>query len=87
MPVQSLTCVFQPENMKGRRCALICRNCQHTRRNFCQRRESAGKCFKEHHMELAARLLLETSLSIAEIGQRIGYESQSRFTSAFKTYF
>lgn len=42
---------------------------------------------KEHRMELAARLLLETTLSIAEIGQRIGYESQSRFTSAFKSYF
>ena len=42
---------------------------------------------KEHRMELAARLLLETTLSIAEIGQRIGYESQSRFTSAFKAYF
>lgn len=42
---------------------------------------------KEHRMELAANLLLETDLSIAEIGQRVGYESQSRFTSAFKTYF
>lgn len=42
---------------------------------------------KEHRMELAARLLLETTLSIAEIGQRVGYESQSRFTSAFKAYF
>ncbi|MDE6251265.1 MAG: AraC family transcriptional regulator [Lachnospiraceae bacterium] len=42
---------------------------------------------KEHRMELAAQLLRETNLSIAEIGQRIGYESQSRFTSAFKTYF
>lgn len=42
---------------------------------------------KEHRMELAARLLLETNLSIAEIGQRVGYESQSRFTSAFKAYF
>ena len=42
---------------------------------------------KEHRMELAARLLLETDLSLAEIGQRIGYESQSRFSSAFKTYF
>ena len=42
---------------------------------------------KEHRMELAARLLLETNLSIAEIGQRVGYESQSKFTSTFKTYF
>ena len=42
---------------------------------------------KEHRMELAANLLLETDLSIAEIGQQVGYESQSRFTSAFKAYF
>ncbi len=42
---------------------------------------------KEHRMEQAARLLLETNLSIAEIGQQVGYESQSRFTSAFKAYF
>ena len=38
-------------------------------------------------MELAANLLLETDLSIAAVGQQVGYESQSRFTSAFKAYF
>ncbi len=42
---------------------------------------------KERRMELAANLLSETDLSIAEIGQRVGYESQSRFASAFKAYF
>lgn len=42
---------------------------------------------KEHRMEQAAKLLLETELSIAEIGQQIGYESQSKFTSAFKAYY
>lgn len=42
---------------------------------------------KEHRMELAARLLLETTLSIAEIGQQVGYESQSKFSAAFKAYF
>lgn len=42
---------------------------------------------KEHRMELAAKLLTETDLTIAEIGQRIGYKSQSRFSSAFKAYF
>lgn len=42
---------------------------------------------KEHRMELAAQLLRETDLTIAEIGQRIGYKSQSRFSSAFKAYF
>ena len=39
---------------------------------------------KEHRMELAAKLLLRTGDSIAEIAQAVGYGSQSRFTMAFK---
>ncbi len=42
---------------------------------------------KEHRMGLAAQLLRETDLSIAEIAQRVGYESQSKLTAAFKEYF
>ena len=42
---------------------------------------------KEHRMELAAKLLLETDLNMSEIGQKVGYESQSKFTAAFKTYY
>ncbi|XCP84451.1 helix-turn-helix transcriptional regulator [Roseburia hominis] len=41
---------------------------------------------KEHRMEQAAKLLRETSFSIAEIARRVGYDSQSRFTAAFKEY-
>ncbi|MBD5484433.1 MAG: helix-turn-helix transcriptional regulator [Lachnospiraceae bacterium] len=41
---------------------------------------------KEHRMEKAAKLLRETSLSIAEIAESVGYDSQSRFTTAFKAY-
>ncbi len=41
---------------------------------------------KEHRMELAAKLLSETDLSIAEIAGRVGYDSQSKFASAFKEY-
>lgn len=41
---------------------------------------------KEHRMEEAAKLLLSTNLSIAEIAERVGYDSQSRFTAAFKKY-
>ena len=41
---------------------------------------------KEHRMERAAKLLRETSLSIAEIAESVGYDSQSRFTTAFKAY-
>lgn len=39
---------------------------------------------KEHRMERAAKLLLETKDSIAMIAKAVGYESQSRFTTAFK---
>ena len=42
---------------------------------------------KEHRMRQAARLLKETNKNIAEIAQAVGYDSQSKFTAAFKTYF
>lgn len=42
---------------------------------------------KKHRMNRAAELLRETDLSIAEIAQAVGYDSQSRFTSAFKSFF
>lgn len=42
---------------------------------------------KEHRMEQAARMLRETNLSVSEIARRVGYDSQSRFASAFKESF
>ena len=42
---------------------------------------------KEHRMEKAAALLRETDLSVAEIAGPVGYESQSKFTAAFKEQF
>lgn len=42
---------------------------------------------KEHRMERAAELLLETNYSIAQISKIVGYDSQSKFTSAFKEQF
>ena len=42
---------------------------------------------KEHRMERAAALLRETDLSVAEIAGQVGYESQSKFTAAFKEQF
>ena len=42
---------------------------------------------KEHRMEYAAKLLRETSMSIADIAAAVGYESQSKFAAAFKNQF
>ncbi len=42
---------------------------------------------KEHRLEQAANMLKETDKTIAEIAQAVGYDSQSRFTAAFKAYF
>ena len=39
---------------------------------------------KEHRMEHAAKMLLETQDSIAYIAGAVGYDSQSKFTAAFK---
>lgn len=42
---------------------------------------------KEHRMRLAARMLIESNMNIAEIAQAVGYDSQSKFTTTFKAYF
>ncbi len=42
---------------------------------------------KKHRMEQAAKLLRETDMSIAEIAQAVGYDSQSKFTTSFKAFF
>ena len=42
---------------------------------------------KEHRMEKAARLIHETDASMAEVARRVGYESQSKFTAAFKDQY
>lgn len=39
---------------------------------------------REHRIAYAARLLQSSELSIAEIAQKVGYDSQSRFSSVFK---
>lgn len=38
-------------------------------------------------MKFAARLLMETPKSIKEIAKEVGYESQSKFSKAFKEYY
>ena len=42
---------------------------------------------KEHRMRQAAYMLTESNMNIAEIAQAVGYDSQSKFTTAFKAYF
>ncbi len=42
---------------------------------------------KEHRMKKAAEMLKESDMSIAEIAQAVGYDSQSKFTAAFKAYY
>ena len=48
--------------------------------------DSLAAHMKEHRMEKAAELLAETGLSIAEIARQVGYDSQSKFTAAFRNY-
>ena len=42
---------------------------------------------REHRMELAAELLQHSELSILEIAGRVGYDSQSKFSAAFKSAY
>lgn len=42
---------------------------------------------REHRMEAAARLLAQTDMSIADVARQVGYDSQSRFSAAFKAYY
>ena len=42
---------------------------------------------KKHRMEQAAKMLRETDMSISEIALAVGYDSQSKFASAFKNAF
>lgn len=48
---------------------------------------SIASHIKEHRMEHAAKMLLETNESIASIANTVGYDSQSKFTSAFKSTY
>lgn len=48
---------------------------------------SLASHMKEHRMERAAELLSGTGLTIAEIAAQVGYDSQSKFTAAFKSRY
>lgn len=45
---------------------------------------SIGEFMKSYRMQTAASLLTETSRSVLEISESVGYENQSRFAAAFK---
>lgn len=46
--------------------------------------DSIASHMKRHRMEEAARLLVSTGESAAEIAKKVGYENQSKFTAAFR---
>ena len=48
---------------------------------------SIASYMKEYRMRQAARLLRDTKDTMAEIAEQTGYESQSKFTAAFKDIF
>ena len=49
--------------------------------------KSIAAHIREHRMEYAAQLLQLSSLSIADIASKVGYDSQSRFSSVFKEQY
>ena len=49
--------------------------------------ETIAAHIKRHRLEAAAGLLLHTQDDIASIAQAVGYESQSRFSSAFREQY
>ncbi|HCV06103.1 MAG TPA: AraC family transcriptional regulator, partial [Oscillibacter sp.] len=42
---------------------------------------------RQHRMEKASSLLLDTGDSLAQIARAVGYESQSKFSAEFKKVF
>lgn len=42
---------------------------------------------KEHRMEKAAELLVQTQMPVNQIAQEVGYESQSKFSAVFKDFY
>ncbi len=49
--------------------------------------DSVAAHIKKHRLEKAARLLKDTETSVFAVAKEVGYESQSRFTAAFKEQY
>lgn len=48
---------------------------------------SVASHMNKHRMEYASRMLIESDMSIGEIAASVGFESQSKFTSAFQKFY
>ena len=48
---------------------------------------SIASHIRQHRMDYAAKLLLTSNSNIAEVARAVGYDSQSRFSAAFKEHF
>ena len=48
---------------------------------------SLASHIKEHRMERAAELLEDSGLSIADVARQVGYDSQSKFSAAFREQY
>ena len=49
--------------------------------------DSLASHIKKHRMERASELLTETGSTIAEVARLVGYDSQSKFTAAFRDQY
>ena len=49
--------------------------------------DSLASHIKKHRMERAAELLTETGSTIAVVARQVGYDSQSKFTAAFREHY
>lgn len=56
-------------------------------RSFAEAGTSVRERLHGVRMERAAELLRESSLSVAEIGRRVGYRQPAQFTKAFRRYY
>lgn len=48
---------------------------------------SIASCVKQQRMKRAAELLRQHEESVASVARQVGYESQSRFAEAFRTFY
>jgi two-component system response regulator YesN len=63
-------------------------SCSHLQHLFKERTGSRlGHCLAEQRMKRAARLLLESSMTVKEIAYAVGYKHPPSFVRAFERFF